>query len=566
MGFLEYAETLSLQKDPLKSKILTHHKWVSPTLKLKGSIPLALLPEPKTSDEAIEFLGYVFPPDEQGRRRSGRLFRAAVTHLTAHMLLETPLTGKSQSHPERFTETLLRDLHVDAYLMASHPERLPDMAYANALALASAKRLEKIFLPATRVMMAILSRVFVGDLKGQLPSPEAALVEEVVDRLSDVKSSFVASLNGGEIDADVLQETADWIAVRLREFSPFVETPCFPHMENPTPCSIYVERSLPEDLDVEPFFMSAMEALGGTPPVEGGVASCWGKAVDVECLQAFSSTVLQYKKEMKILRRLEERLSTTHFKSIEIPTLVDYSEYLRARNLIGGSTRRLLNNIIVATNFALEDIRKQYGVLDLADAMQVVASKSDRNDIFMRDELLKQSFTIAILLDVSKSMKTNPLENRARAICIAEAMKDIITDSNSWAFYAFSDRLYVLKDGSEAYSRRVRSRIGGVPFDGATYMPDAIKAAAEFLKDKIEEQTIIIILSDGYPFGYPGIHEALEEVNQTSEQRNIIILGLGFDTDRMGGLFRYSTPVYSQKDLIKKVGSIFLQASMGELI
>ncbi len=566
MGFLEYAETLSLQKDPLKAKILTHPEWAYSILKLKGSIPLALIPEPKTSDEAIEFLDYVFPSDEQGKIQSGRLFRATVTRLTTHVLLEIPPLLEGQSHPERFTDALLRDLRVDAYLTDSHPERLPDMAYANALALASAKRLEKIFLPATRIMTAILSRVFVGRLKGQLPEPEAVLVEKVVDKLSEMKSSFVSSSNGGEIDADALQETVGWIAGQLREFSPSVETPCFPHMENATRCSIYAERSLPGELEVEPFFMSAMEALGGTPPVEGGMASCWERGVDAECLQAFSSTIIQLEKERKILRQMEERLSDTHFKSIEIPSQADYSEYLRARDLIGGSTRRLLNNIIVATNFEFEDIRKKYGVLDLADAMQVVASKSDRNDIFMRDELLKQSFTIVILLDVSRSMKTNPQENRARAICVAEAVKDIITDSNSWAFYAFSDRLYVLKAGSEAYSRKVRARIGGVPFDGATYMPDAIKAAAEFLKDKIEEQTIIIILSDGYPFGYPGVYEALEEVNQTYEQRNIIILGIGFDTERMGDLFRYNAPVYSQKDLIKKVGSIFLRASMEQLV
>ncbi|MFQ6053900.1 MAG: hypothetical protein ACE5OO_06725, partial [Candidatus Bathyarchaeia archaeon] len=148
----------------------------------------------------------------------------------------------------------------------------------------------------------------------------------------------------------------------------------------------------------------------------------------------------------------------------------------------------------------------------------------------------------------------------------AEAVKDIIPDPKAWAFYAFSDRLYVLKDGSEAYSRRVRARIGGVPFDGATYMPDALKAAAEFLRGKTEEQRIIFILSDGYPFGYPGVTEALAEVTELYEGRGVIIIGIGFDTERMGALFKYNAAVYSQRDLIKRVGRVFLRASMEELL
>ena len=564
MGFLNYAVMQSLQKDPLKMKILIDPKLIYPTLRQEEGMPRAKLPEPKTSDETIEFLGYIFPQDEKGRALVGRLFRAAVTHVTAHTLVELPPLLKGESHPARFVETLLRDLHVDAYVASAHPDRLPDLAYANALAMASVKRLDKIYLPATRVMTAILSSIFAGKPSEGLREEEAALVEEATGRLREAKALLAASVTGGEVDIDEVREIADWLMGRLREFGPFVETPCFPHTENASPCSIYTRRPTPQDQEIEPYFFDAMEALGASPPEEV-MASCWRKETDVECLQAFSSTIIQREKERKFLRRIEEHLSPHRFKSIEVPP-EDYSEYLRAREFIGGSTRRLLTNIIVATNFALEDIRKKYGILDLADAIQVVASKSPRNDIFLRDEILKQSFSVAILLDVSRSMKTSPFENRARAICIAEATKDIITDSNSWAFYAFSDRLYVLKDGSEAYSRRVRARIGGIPFDGATYMPDALRAAAEFLKGKVEEQRIIVVLSDGYPFGYPDVNEALKEVTRTYEGKGVIIIGIGFDTERMKTLFRYNAAVYSQKDLIRKVGSIFLQASRQELI
>jgi len=91
----------------------------------------------------------------------------------------------------------------------------------------------------------------------------------------------------------------------------------------------------------------------------------------------------------------------------------DYHEYLRAKDIVGGSSRRLLNNFMQASNLEFEDIRKKYGVLDLSDAVQVVASKSDRSDVFLRDELMKQSFALVVLIDVSRSMGTAERENRA---------------------------------------------------------------------------------------------------------------------------------------------------------
>jgi cobalamin biosynthesis protein CobT len=291
----------------------------------------------------------------------------------------------------------------------------------------------------------------------------------------------------------------------------------------------------------------------------------WGRPVDDECLQAFSSTIVQREKDDKILKRLRARIKETHFKSFEMPP-EDYSAYLRVREMIGGTTRRLLNNIIAASNFEFEDSQKMYGVLDLADAIQVIASKTPRNDIFQLDEIMKQSFSIVILLDVSRSMGISPQENRARAICIAEAAKDVIPDSNAWAFYAFSDRLYVIKDASESYSRRVRSRIGGVPFEGTTYMPDAMSAAAQFFRGSSEEQRIMFILSDGYPYGYTGIREELDNLKRVYEGLGLIMIGIGFDTEKMKELFTYNASVYSQKDLVKKVGDIFLSASAEELL
>jgi hypothetical protein len=85
------------------------------------------------------------------------------------------------------------------------------------------------------------------------------------------------------------------------------------------------------------------------------------------------------------------------------------------------------------------------------------------------------------------------------------------------------------------------------------------------LKSKVEEQRIIMVISDGYPYGYEGIYEALEENTLTYMGGGMILIGIGVDTERMGEHFRYSAGVYSQKDLINNVARIFLKASMSEL-
>ena len=564
MGFLSYAGKYSIGQDELKYGILLDADLTYPTLGLREGSQTVRVPEPRITEDGIEFLGYRFPNDEDGKIRVGRLLRASVSHITSHGVCASPTFVEPISHPTRFVDTVLRDLQVDAFLKVSHPDRLLDIAYSNALAVASFRRLDRVFLPATRVMAAILSKIFVGRLPGGLEEDESALVEDFSEKLLDIKTRFTKEEDNEEEIGSEIAETADLLLMRLRDFGPFVEVPLFPHTENVSTCSIFSKRDAPDDSEVVPLFREALKNLRGDAPGGDEVSTFWDKAVDVECVQAFSNNKIERGKEEKFLKAIEERLGPTRFKSIETPP-ENYGLYLKARDVIGGSSRRLLTNIMVVSNLEFEGIRKNYGVLDLQDAIQVVASKTERSDLFQRDELMKKSFSIAVLFDVSESVGMYAIENRARAVCIAEAIGGFLVDVSSCALYAFSDRLYVIKDGSEPFSRKVRARIGGVPFGGTTYMPDAMIAAAEFLKTKIEEQKILIVISDGVPYGYPGVHESLKEFTETFEEQGLIIIGIGVDTEKMGDLFRYSTAVYSQKDLIKKVSEIFMAASMQEL-
>jgi nitric oxide reductase activation protein len=138
-------------------------------------------------------------------------------------------------------------------------------------------------------------------------------------------------------------------------------------------------------------------------------------------------------------------------------------------------------------------------------------------------------------------------------------------DPGSWAFFAFSDHFYILKDVSEAYSRRVRARIGGLKFDGLTYMPDAIQVAGKILSQRFDEQRFLLVFSDGWPYGYPDMPLALSEAISSLEKKGVIVIGVGLESERMSDFFKINCAVYSQKDLIKKFAKIYVSASRAAL-
>jgi len=127
--------------------------------------------------------------------------------------------------------------------------------------------------------------------------------------------------------------------------------------------------------------------------------------------------------------------------------------------------------------------------------------------------------------------------------------------------YAFNDRFLVVKDPRERYNQRVRSRIGGIEFEGFTYMPDALKVAGQIIKERNENLRLIAIISDGWPFGYSDVEDALSEVVGTLQKRNIAVIGIGAKSRRMGFFFKNHCTVYTLRDLKKKFSNLYMNAS-----
>jgi Mg-chelatase subunit ChlD len=96
-------------------------------------------------------------------------------------------------------------------------------------------------------------------------------------------------------------------------------------------------------------------------------------------------------------------------------------------------------------------------------------------------------------------------------------------------------------------------------------MPDAMKLAGNILCQRFDEQRVLVVISDGWPYGYSNIYNELTETIDHLVKKGVIVIGVGVETDRMGVFFKLNAVVYNQKDLIKRFSSIFINASAAAL-
>jgi hypothetical protein len=564
MGFIDYAWAVSFQKDNTKVRILQDTTIDQPTLAPDDYGFTIKLPTVRfLEDGQVSFLGQVFPHNSQGKKRTGRLFRAAVLHLTTHTLTQLPneiMFPNAKDNPLlAFSKALVRDVYTNAYLQAWYPDRFVDIAFANASFYQRVKPSNRIFAASTRIMTALLTKLNLGVIKGSLDTDEEQVVNSVFQELNGLKDSYLSTFMGEQLDIPALvNEKIKIIGEALDPFGPFLEAPSLLNTENIGRCSVYVEPEA--NFDFEGTFIGALEALGGTVPAIDSMEQLWRPEQEAEALQAFDSDNYQKERREKILSRISQYVGWTRFKGVAFPD-EDYTQYLRARSLMQGAGRRLMDALRSALDLLFEDPRQEMGQLDLTAVIQAMASNKPATDVFELDEYLKQSYAWSIVFDVSSSMKVRGEYGRALAISVGEAAKELMTDPTSWSFFAFSDHLYILKDSTESYSKTVRSRIGGLKFDGLTYMPDAVHMAGKMLAKRYEEQRVLIVISDGWPYGYVNMPIALKEGVDDMLRKGVIVIGIGVQTDRMGNFFRLHTSVYTQKDLVNRFARVYIDAS-----
>lgn len=563
MGFIDFARSNSLEKDPFKLKFISTEDEIYPRFHEDEVGFTAVLPMPRFTEESISFLGHEFPNDVKSQHRIVRLFRAMVYHLSAHAL-----TSKYDDYRDwgaaknpllrSFVISLLEDLRINVFVGEWFPDRLSELAYACASALSRFRNIENVRIQATRIMASLMIYANTG-LRRFVSEKERGLVNELFGAMDVYKAAIRTSIREEkDIRAEQL-EAADRIYEAILEHGPLIEVPSIPFTEDLGPCSLFPQAKVDPQDSVDRLLDECLAGMGVSQA--GGYRRPGGRGGRTEDLMVFESHFLEKEKERKILSRYEELLVMSRFRLMAFPDQ-DYTGYIRAKARCKKETNRLIETLLNAMNAYMEDIRKLYGVVDLADAIQVIASKSDREDIFLLEEKIQKSFAWAVLIDASTSMRHIRDYVLELGIVLAESAGKVLLDPNCWGIYAFNDSFYVIKDFTERYSTKVRSRLGGLKFRGMTYMPDALEMVGRMIGVRNEDMRIVVVISDGWPYGYPNIYMASGDAIKQLEARDVVVIGIGAQSGRMEFMFGSNVAAFTLKDFVSKFGDMYVETSL----
>jgi hypothetical protein len=562
MGFIDYARSHSFEKDTLRLKIILDHLLQYPELRQEIDGFTVVLPTPKSDDVRLSYLGYSFPFDNRSKLEVARLFRTSVYHLTAHSVksnfhdFNRWIRGKNRSLCS-FITSLVEDMMVNAYITSWYPDRINDLGNVASMSLIRMRDISRVSVKSTRLLTSL--HLYANTGLTVYSKEDLDVLPPLFGVLEKYRITLEDALKDEDHDIREKKLTvADRIYDSLIRHGPIVEVPSLPYTESRGSTTIFPEVWIPEIPDVDILAASCIEGLGGSP-MEGDQAS-QRKVAESQALQVFESHIIEQEKEKKIHSKYEDSLFMSRFKELRFPRQ-DFTEFLRVKNRCKKEIIKLTERLLIARNAALEDTRKLYGVLDLSDAIQVIASKSERSDVFMREENMVKNYSWAIIVDCSRSMKHIRDFTLRSTIILTEAANKVLLDQYSWGIYAFNENLYVIKDFSEPYNTRTRSRLGGLEFEGATYLPDAIEVLGEAFRKRAEDIKILFLISDGEPFGYSNIFMVASEIISQIQSEELVVIGIGAQSNAVEYIFDDHISSFDLKDYVDQLGRLYLAKS-----
>jgi len=486
------------------------------------------------------------------------LFKASVYHLSLHAQLSnfSVYSKWARDKPlnlSTFIISAIEDAIITNHLKHSFQQILPEIAYANAVSFLRIKDVEGLSNDMSRVMTSTLLSYNFGKVKGNLSNEARTDVEAITSILHKIGEN---STIDDRIDA------ATKIYDALTVYRNIFEIPSLLYTESHGTNDLFYEQKIPTEEEIQQVLPEALTALCPEIRDEEQCKNMLQNLRESEPLQAINAWLERENSKLKILKGYIEIGKETRFEDFEFPT-EDYVEFQRRREVLGGPIRRILYRLRLLKNVGGEDFRQESGFVDLQEAIQVIASKSQRTDIFSREELQTREDAWSILIDASHSLNMFKGEVRGIALCLAEIAKQLILDQNSWGMYAFNNKFYVIKDFSEKFDTRVRARIGGLSHGGLTYLPDAILLAAQALTKRLEEARVLVVVSDFFPAGYEGAEEKLKENIKKIERMGVGIIGIGVNSRAVKQYIRNNCVVESPFELMKKFTKAFMEYSSG---
>ncbi|MEM1540387.1 MAG: VWA domain-containing protein [Candidatus Bathyarchaeia archaeon] len=555
MNFFDFAWSTVLRvtkKHYSEIKILLHDELRYPYLgRDERGYVLHLIKPRKLDNNHVAFQGLRFNLQNPTHKRIvWYLFKASVYHMSLHVLL-SDLTVYSkwargkQLNLATFVVSLVEDAIIDKNLRENFGWMLPETVYANVISYLRMKRAEELPNDISRAMSSILLKYNLGKVKGAVESDLQVDIEAITSILQKIS---------GKPTTNEKIDYANKIYDALTVYGQAFETPSLLHTESHGTNDMFYSEQIPREEEIQLLLDEALQAAGQ------GSASAQNLENEGEAHRALSSWLERENIQLKILKEYVDAGKNTQFEDFTFP-VEDYAEFQRRKELLGSPARRILHQLRLLKNISGEDFKQESGFIDLQEAIQVIASKSQRTDIFVREELQTREDAWSILIDASQSLNMFKGEVRGIALCLAEVARLLILNQNSWGMYAFNNKFYIIKDFSERYDARVRARIGGLTHGGFTYLPDAILLATQALKGRLEEARVLVVVSDFFPAGYDEAEEKLKEVIKKVERMGVGIIGIGVNSNAVKRYIRTSCVVESPYDLIKKFTRAFIEFS-----
>jgi hypothetical protein len=562
-------------------KILVRNNVDFPILGREGNVHIICLPEPrKINSSSLFFEGMIFDlNNEIDKKLLLSLFRSSVYHLSAHVAVSNfdlyrEWAKKKNVHVATFVASLLEDVEATCYLQKYWSAAASEFPLADVAVYARLKPQSLIYGKMQKIMTAVLSLYHVGVVKGNMLEGMMSDVKDIVALLNELGEYILSndgfvdeqSSGGVKINPDgegslvtlKLNKKLDFankIYEKIVKYKGISVVPAWPYTESHGRNNIFqnvpINKTKLEDLMKEFLRDEHREACRQLLEV-------LGKEESFQMLHEWQS---REDKKNKILQNYYVFKGDTLFESFEFPQ-EDYTEYLRARILLGGPIRRVLEKLRLLKNITGEDFRQETGFIDLQEAIQVIASQSRRTDIFVREELQTREDAWAILVDASHSLKYFTGDVLSVAICLAEVAKNLILNQNAWSMYAFNTKFYIIKDFNEPFTNRIKARIGGMKYSGLTYISDGIKVASQvLLRRRNEESKVLVVVSDFFPSGVANAEDELLATVRKIERSGIGIIGIGIRSSTVKKYFRMCCTVRDPYELMKKFSKVFIEYS-----
>lgn len=583
MDLFEYVWLTSFQitkKNHEEVKILLRDDIRYPALGKERRGYVICLPKPiRRKDGQISYLGLLF--DSQNvmhRRLLWQTFKASVFHLSMHVAASEYEVYADWSKDKNvdlatFVVSMLEDAVVRAGLKTLWTPFINDVAIADALSYLKTKPAHLILNPTLRFMASLIVGYSMGKIKNVQP-PMATEVVNVVSALNEIQKVVQNGLNkmstleqNGEISQKITDlslmhriATADVMYEALEKYGEISEAPSLLYTENHGSSSIFFGNDIPSELQIRESLKEALGSLQVSPNGNGALLNLVDRSLENEVSQVFSAMQSREVAERKILENYRILGNGSRFRSFEFPR-EDFSEYIYRKALLSSPIRRSLDRLRLLKNLTGEDYRHEMGSLDMQEAIQVVASKSQRTDVFVRDELQAREDAWAILVDGSHSLKSFTGEVRDITLCLSEVARSLFPSQNAWSAFAFSDKFYIVKEFSENYNNRVRARIGGLEQGGMTYLTDAVILTAQALKKRTEESRLMVVVSDFFPSGYVGAEDTLRGCVRKIENSGTGVIGVGVRSRAVRNYFRINCVVNNPLELMKKFVDAFFEFS-----